>query len=91
MSFESFRTVTRFVVAKKAKAKIKQRNNNLYEYYVNYAHTNEMKVWSSQLWLGFEQSQLSPTNVFGASTGFEPMAIIVVLHIGAPLQELTRR
>ena len=52
----------------------------IYEYYVNCGHTNEMKVWSSQLCLRFDQSQLSPKNVFGASTGFEPMASALVLQ-----------
>ena len=27
-----------------------------FEYYVNCEHTNEMKMWSSQLWLRFKQS-----------------------------------
>ena len=45
-----------------------------YEYHVNCGRTNEVKVWSLQLCLRFKQSQLSPKNVFGASTGFEPMA-----------------
>ena len=39
-----------------------------------------MKVWSSQLWLRFKQSQLSPKNVFGASTGSEPMAPVLALQ-----------
>ena len=41
-----------------------------------------MKVWSSQLWLQFKQSQLpvSPKNVFGASMGFEPMASVLALQ-----------
>ena len=51
-----------------------------YEYYVNCGHTKEMKKWSSQLWLRFKQSQLSPKNVFGASTGFEPMASALALQ-----------
>ena len=51
-----------------------------YEYYVNCGCTNEMTVWSSQLWLRFKQSQLSQKNVFGASTGFEPMASALALQ-----------
>ena len=39
-----------------------------------------MKVWSWQLWLRFKQSQLSPKSVFGASTGFEPMASALALQ-----------
>ena len=39
-----------------------------------------MKVWSSQFWLRFKQKQLSPKNVFGASTGFEPMASALALQ-----------
>ena len=41
---------------------------------------HEMKVWSSQLWLRFKHSQLSPKNIFGASTGFEPMAFAIALQ-----------
>ena len=52
-----------------------------HEYYVNCGHTNEMKVWSSQLWLRFnKQLQLSPKNVFGALMGFEPMASALELQ-----------
>ena len=47
---------------------------------MNCGHKNEMKVWSSQLSLRFKQSQLSPKNVFGASTGFGPMASALVLQ-----------
>ena len=54
-----------------------------HEYYVNCGHTNEMKVWSSQLWLRFTQWELSPKNVFGASTGFEPMASALALQCSA--------
>ena len=39
-----------------------------------------MKVWSSQLWLRFKQLQLSLKNVFGGSTGFEPMAFALALQ-----------
>ena len=36
-----------------------------YEYYVNCGHTNEMKMWSSQLWLGFKQLHFSkPEKMF---------------------------
>ena len=42
--------------------------------------TNEMKLWSLQLCLRFKQSQLSPKYVFGASTGFEPMASALALQ-----------
>ena len=35
-----------------------------YEYYVNCGHTNEMKMWSSQLWLRFKQSQSKPEKCF---------------------------
>ena len=59
--------------------RIRERNET-YEYYVNCKHTNEMKVWSSQLCLRFKQSQLSPKNVFGASTGFQPMASALALQ-----------
>ena len=45
---------------------------------MNCGHTNEMKVWSSQLhcdcYLSNFLLQLSPKNVFGVSTQFEPMA-----------------
>ena len=51
-----------------------------WEYYVNCGYTNEMKVWSSQLCLRFKQSQLSPKNVFGTSTGFEPKASALALQ-----------
>ena len=40
----------------------------------------DMKVWSSQLCLRFKQSKLSLKNVFGASTGFEPMASPLALQ-----------
>ena len=42
---------------------LRTREFYLYKYYVNCGHTNEMKVWSSQLCLRFKQSQLSPKNV----------------------------
>ena len=54
--------------------------NKVYEYYVNCGDTNEMKVLSTQLCLRFKQSLLSPKNVFGASTGFEPMASALALQ-----------
>ena len=31
-----------------------RERNETYEYYVNCGHTNEMKMWSSQLWLRFK-------------------------------------
>ena len=40
----------------------------------------KLKVLSSQLCLRFKQSQLSPKNVFGASTGIEPMASALALQ-----------
>ena len=52
-----------------------------HEYYVNCGNTNEMKMWSSQLWLRFKQ--LSPKNVLGASTGFEPMASALDPYVGS--------
>ena len=42
-----------------------------------------MKMWSSHLWLRFKESQLSPKNVFGASTGFEPVASALALQYSA--------
>ena len=39
-------------------------HNSLCEYYVNCGHTNEMKMWSSQLWLRFKQSQIKPEKCF---------------------------
>ena len=57
-----------------------RERNETCEYYVNCGHTNERKVWSSHLCLRFKQSQLSPKNVIGASTGFEPMASALVLQ-----------
>ena len=50
------------------------------EYYVNCGHTNDLKVWWSQLCLRFRQLQLSPKNVFGASTGLELMASALLLQ-----------
>ena len=47
---------------------------------MNCGHTNGMKVWSSRLWLQFKQPQLSPKNVFGAPTGFKPMASALALQ-----------
>ena len=45
-----------------AKACTEKVNINIYE----------MKVWSSQLWLRFKQSQLSPKNVSGAEQDLNP-------------------
>ena len=39
-----------------------------------------MKVWLSQLWLRFKESQLTPNNFFGAATGFERMASALALQ-----------
>ena len=39
-------------------------HNSLWEYYVNCGHTNEMKMWSTQLWLRFKQSQIKPEKCF---------------------------
>ena len=47
-----------------------------YQYYVNCGHTNEMKMWASQL----SNYKLSLKNVFGASTGFEPVASALALQ-----------
>ena len=41
-----------------------RERNETYEYYVNCRHTNEMKMWSSQLWLRFKQSQSKPEKCF---------------------------
>ena len=41
-----------------------RERNETYEYYVNCGHTNEMKMWSSQLWLRFKQSQSKPQKCF---------------------------
>ena len=40
---------------------------------------NEVKMSSSQLWLRFQQSQIKPENIFGASTEFEPVASALTL------------
>ena len=45
----------------------------LFEYYVNCGHTNEMKL-HCDCYLSNFLLQLSPKNVFGVSTQFEPMA-----------------
>lgn len=39
-------------------------SSDTYEYYVNCGHTNEMKMWSSQLWLQFKQLQRKPKKCF---------------------------
>ena len=38
--------------------------SQVYEYHANCRHTNEMKMWSSQLWLRFKQSQIKPHKCF---------------------------
>ena len=37
-----------------------------YQYYVSCEHTNEVKMWSSLLWLQFKHSQIKPENCFRA-------------------------
>ena len=54
--------------------------NETYQYYGNCRHTNEMKMWSSQLCLRLNNRKLSPKNVFGASSGFEPVASALALQ-----------
>ena len=53
----------------------------IYEYYVNCGHTNEMKM-SDHGSCDYDLSnrKLSPKNVFGASTGFEPVASVLALQ-----------
>ena len=51
---------------------------------------NELKVWSSQLCLRFKQSQLSPKNVFAASTGFKIMASALALQCTTSVSSLQK-
>ena len=54
-----------------------------YEYYVNCGHTYEMKMWSSQLWLRFKQSQSKPEKCFRGFNGIRTHGLCVsaaVLH-----------
>ena len=44
-------------------------SNLLYEYCVNCGHTNETKMWSSQLWLLFKQSQSKAEKCFRGFNG----------------------
>ena len=46
-----------------------RERNETYEYYVNCGHTNEMKMWSLQLWLRFKQSQIKPEKCFRGFSG----------------------
>ena len=53
------------------------------EYYVNCRHTNEMKMWSSHLWLRFKQSQSKPEKCFRGFNGIRTHGLCVsatVLH-----------
>ena len=57
--------------------------NDTYEYYVNCGHTNEVKMWSSQLWLRCKQSQSKPEKCFRAFNGIQTHGLCVsaaVLH-----------
>ena len=54
-----------------------------YQYYVNCRHTNEVKMWSSQLWLQFKQSQIKPKKCFQGFNGIRARGLCVsaaVLH-----------
>ena len=55
----------------------------LYQYYVNCGHSNEVKMWSSQLWLRFKQSQIKPEKCFRGFNGIRTRGLCVsavVLH-----------
>ena len=62
---------------KKTKLSICHHMLMSYQYYVNCGHTNEVKMWSLQLWLRFQQSQIKPEKCFRGFNGIRTSGVCV--------------
>ena len=58
-----------------------RERNETYKYYVNCGHTNEMTMWSSQLWLRLKQSQSKPEKSFQPDSNPWPLPWVFIAQL----------